>query len=202
MAHLLFALLLATAPKEHEPLVDVAPLIPELKVDLRYATDDNFMKVRVYPADARCLLLPLAASRLVAAAKVFKSKGLRLKVWDCYRPLSVQFQMWKVFPRRGYVADPNQGGSHHNRGAAIDLTLATEAGEELEMPTGFDSFTRAAHHWLSDGMTKAALENRALLLQVMEAAGFKRNPMEWWHYELPEAANFVVRDDPFVPVTR
>jgi D-alanyl-D-alanine dipeptidase len=188
-------LLVAAAPAK-EALVDASTLVPGLAVDLRYATQDNFLKARMYPEDARCLLLPAAARKLEAAAKALKPKGYRLKVWDCYRPLSVQFAMWKVFPKRGYVADPNRGGSHHNRGAAVDLTLISDDGAEVEMPTGFDSFTRAAHHGYSGG-TPASLEHRALLREVMEAAGFNRNPMEWWHYDLPEAITFPARDDPF-----
>ncbi len=195
MTPLLFALMVAAAP-DKEPLVDAAKLIPNLVVDLRYASDDNFLKQRVYPAEARCLLLDSAAQRLAAVAKALEKKHYRLKVWDCYRPLSVQFQMWKAFPRRGYVADPNKGGSHHNRGAAVDLTLVAPDGKEVEMPTGYDSFTQAAHHWYTGG-TPASLEHRALLREVMEAGGFNRNPMEWWHYDLPESITFPARDDPF-----
>jgi D-alanyl-D-alanine dipeptidase len=195
VTHLILTLLLSAAPPK-EPLVDAAKLIPNLVVDLRYATEDNFLKARVYPETARCLLLESAAKRLAAAAKALETKKLRLKVWDCYRPLSVQFEMWKVFPKRGYVADPNKGGSHHNRGAAVDLTLVTADGKEVEMPTGFDSFTRAAHHWYTGG-TPASLEHRALLREVMEGAGFNRNPMEWWHYDLPESITYPARDDPF-----
>jgi D-alanyl-D-alanine dipeptidase len=195
VTHLLFALMVVAAPAK-EPLVDAAKLIPTLVVDLRYATEDNFLKARVYPAEARCLLLEPAAQRLAAVAQALEKKHYRLKVWDCYRPLSVQFQMWKVFPKRGYVADPNKGGSHHNRGAAVDLTLITPDGKEVEMPTGYDSFTQAAHHWYTGG-TPASLEHRALLREVMEAAGFNRNPMEWWHYDLPESISYPARDDPF-----
>ena len=195
MTHLLFSLLLWTAPAR-EPLVDAALRVPDLVVDLRYATADNFLKVAVYPPSARCLLLESAATRLAAAARSAKTRGYRLKVWDCYRPLSVQFAMWKVFPKVGYVADPNKGGSHHNRGAAVDLTLVSLDGAAVEMPTGYDSFTRAAHHWYSGG-TAASLDHRATLRAVMEAAGFTRNPMEWWHYELPDAIAFPTRDDPF-----
>ncbi len=190
---MLLALLLLAAP---EPLVEATSVVPGLVVDLRYATADNFMKLKVYPDSAKCLLLASAASKLQAAAKAVKAKGYRLKVWDCYRPLSVQFELWKVFPKPGYVADPNKKGSLHNRGAAVDLTLVTADGAEVEMPTAYDNFTRAAHHSHSSA-SPAALLHRAVLLEAMEAAGFKRNPMEWWHYELPGALKLPVRDDPF-----
>ncbi len=191
----LLSLALAAAPPP-EPLVEATQWVPDLVVDLRYATADNFMKLKVYPDSARCLLLKSAATRLQAAAKVLKAKGYRLKVWDCYRPLSVQFELWKVFPKPGYVADPNKKGSLHNRGAAVDLTLAMPDAGSVEMPTAYDNFTRAAHHKY-DGGTPAATLHRTVLLEAMEGAGFKRNPMEWWHYELPGALGLPVRDDPF-----
>ncbi len=193
MLSALLALSLTAAP---EALVEATAAVPDLVVDLRYATADNFMKQKVYPDSARCLLLKSAADKLAAAAKTLKAKGLRLKVYDCYRPLSVQFELWKVFPKPGYVADPNKGGSLHNRGAAVDLTLATADGGDVEMPTPYDNFTKAAHHKY-DGGTEASRANRAVLLGAMESAGFKRNPMEWWHYELPGAIKLPVRNDPF-----
>lgn len=190
---MLLTLLLLAAP---EPLIEATTVVPELVVDLRYATADNFMKLKVYPDSAKCLLLESAAGKLLAAAKALKAKGFRLKVWDCYRPLSVQFELWKVFPKPGYVANPNKGGSLHNRGAAVDLTLVTADGAPVEMPTPYDNFTRAAHHSFTGGSPES-LAHRAALLEAMEAAGFKRNPMEWWHYELPGAISLSVRDDPF-----
>ena len=179
-----------------EPLLEAKARVKDLVVDLRYATKDNFLETAVYPGDARCLLVESALSKLEAAAKALKAKGYRLKVWDCYRPISVQRTLWKAFPRRGYVADPNKGGSLHNRGAAVDLTLVTADGAEVEMPTPYDNFTKAAHHSFTGGSAKS-LEHRAVLRAAMEAAGFKRNPMEWWHYELPDSIALPVRDEPF-----
>src|SRR4051812_45867822 len=95
--------------------------IPDLVVGMRYGTDDNFLKRKVYPEGARCLLLPDAAKRLRQAADTLRPKGYRLKVYDCYRPRAVQYEMWKIMPQPGYVADP-KFGSNHNRGAAVDLT--------------------------------------------------------------------------------
>lgn len=179
-----------------EPLIEAKTRVKDLVVDLRYATKDNFLSTAVYPANARCLLLKPALDKLEAAATDLRAKGFRLKVWDCYRPISVQHTLWKAFPRRGYVADPNKGGSLHNRGAAVDLTLVTPDGAEVEMPTPYDNFTKAAHHSYAGG-TDQSLKHRAVLRAAMEAAGFKRNPMEWWHYELPDAIALPVRDEPF-----
>jgi D-alanyl-D-alanine dipeptidase len=185
---------LAAAPKEPPRLVEVAPKVEGVVIDLRYATEDNFFKQQLYPADARCMLLDVAVDRLAKAAAALKEKGYRLKVWDCYRPYSVQLKMWEVFPHHGYVADPKIG-SNHNRASAVDLTLITLDEKPVEMPTGFDSFQRAAHQGY-DKVSDAAKEHRETLREAMEAAGFITTPMEWWHYDLPEAPRFPVRDEP------
>lgn len=204
----LAAVLLSTPPAKAKPteakptqstpaadvLVEVKTVIPDLVVDLRYATEQNFLKHRVYPKDARCLLRRETVEKLKVAADALRKQGYRLRVYDCYRPLSVQWEMWKIFPKPGYVADPHHG-SNHNRGTAVDLTLADANGDEVEMPTGFDNFTRAAHHGYS-GATEAATKHRELLRETMEAAGFTRIRMEWWHYNLPHATRYPILDAP------
>lgn len=176
-------------------VVEATELIPDLVVDLRYATEDNFLKRAVYPADARCMLLKDTAQRLKKAADVLRPQGYRLKVYDCYRPRAVQYEMWKIMPQPGYVANP-KFGSNHNRGAAVDLTLVTTEGAAVEMPTPFDDFTPAAHHGYTGG-TEASRKHREILREAMEGAGFKRNKMEWWHYDLPGAKKMPVLDVPF-----
>jgi D-alanyl-D-alanine dipeptidase len=176
-------------------VVDATQVVPDLVVDLRYATQDNFLKRQVYPDGARCMLLPDTAARLKKAADALRPKGYRLKVYDCYRPRAVQYEMWKIMPEPGYVANP-KFGSNHNRGAAVDLTLVTREGAAVEMPTPFDDFTPAAHHGYAGG-TKASREHREVLREAMEGVGFKRNPMEWWHYDLPGAKKLPVLDVPF-----
>lgn len=192
MHALLLSVLVAAAP---EPLVEVTTVIPDAVVDLRYATSDNFMKKQVYPSAARCLLLERSAKRLVEAAKVLREQGFRLRLYDCYRPHSVQYELWKVMPVPGYVADPKKG-SNHNRGGAVDVGLVTLEGREVEFPSPYDFFGKAAHHGYAAG-SKAARQHRDALRAAMEGAGFKRNPMEWWHYDLPDAAKYPLRDEPF-----
>ena len=189
--------LLAQAPARPaaEKLVLAQAVIPDLVEDLRYKTADNFLKEKVYPEEARCLLRESVAKRLAKAAEALRAKGLRLKVYDCYRPRAVQWKMWKILPKPGYVADPRRG-SNHNRGAAVDLTLVDAEGRELEMPTAFDSFEEAAHHGYQGG-TEASRRNRETLRAAMEQAGFKRNRMEWWHYDAPDHARHAVLDLPF-----
>ncbi len=192
MHALLLSVLVAAAP---EPLVEVTTVIPDAVVDLRYATSDNFMKKQVYPPAARCLLLERSARLLVEAAKVLREQGFRLRLYDCYRPHSVQYELWKVMPVPGYVADPKKG-SNHNRGGAVDLGLVTLDGGDVEFPSPYDFFGKAAHHGYTAG-SRAALRHRDTLRAAMEGAGFKRNPMEWWHYDLPDAAKYPLRDEPF-----
>lgn len=178
-----------------EPLVEVSTLVPDAVVDLKYATSDNFMKKQVYPSDARCLLLKQSAERLKVAADALRAQGFRLKLYDCYRPHHVQFELWKVLPVPGYVAEPTKG-SNHNRGGAVDLGLVTLDGKDIEFPTPYDTFGKPAHHGYTGASTQA-IRHRELLRAAMENAGFMKNPMEWWHYDLPHAGRFPLRDEPF-----
>jgi D-alanyl-D-alanine dipeptidase len=189
----LAGLLLLAAP---EPLVDVSARIPDAVVDLRYATADNFMKKQVYPTGASCLLLERSAELLARAAEALRAKGYRLRLYDCYRPHAVQYLLWAAMPKRGYVAEPKTG-SNHNRGGAVDLSLVTLDGREVEMPSGYDAFGPAAHHGFSGG-TAASRANREVLRAAMKAVGFVSNRMEWWHYDLPDAAKYPLREEPFV----
>lgn len=189
-------LALTGAPTSAAPLVDITARIPDAVLDLRYATSNNFLGRQLYPNGARCLLLPETAERLERAAEVLRKQGFRLRLYDCYRPLSVQWEMWRVLPKPGYVADPRKG-SNHNRGAAVDLGLSTPEGGEVEMPTGFDTFSPAAHHGFK-GATPEATRHREILKAAMEAQGFRKNRMEWWHYDLPRAGRNPVLDVPLV----
>jgi zinc D-Ala-D-Ala dipeptidase len=191
-------LLLLAAPDKNEKLIDATTLVKDLALDFKYATEDNFLHKKVYPSDAKCLLRETAAKKLAVAAEALRAKGYRFKAYDCYRPRSVQYEMWKIFPKPGYVADPKYG-SNHNRGAAVDITLVTLDGKDVEMPTPFDTFSEAAHHGYSGG-TEASRKNRETLREAMEAAGFKKNAMEWWHYDLPETRQYPVLDEPFSSV--
>jgi D-alanyl-D-alanine dipeptidase len=186
----------APAPPAAAPprLVDVSARLPDAVLDIRYATADNFTGRPLYPV-ARCLLLPEVAERLARAAAALRRQRLRLVLHDCYRPLSVQRALWRAMPRRGYVADPATG-SHHNRAAAVDLSLADREGRPVEMPTAYDAFGPRARAWATDGVTPAARRHRDTLRGAMHAAGFAVNPMEWWHFDAPGAASLAVLDLP------
>jgi zinc D-Ala-D-Ala dipeptidase len=161
-------------------LVDAAALIPGLSLDIRYATPDNFTKAALYPA-AVCWLSPKAAKALAKVARDLRSDGLRLKAFDCYRPLSIQRKLWALVPDERYVADPAKG-SRHNRGMAVDLTLTDDQGRALPMPTDYDDFSEKAHRG-APAMPEAA-RNRARLEKAMARRGFVGLPTEWWHFDL------------------
>lgn len=195
MSSLLAALLLAAAPPGDRPdLVDVERLVPDAVLDLRYAGSDNFLGRPLYPV-ARCLLLRPAALRLRRAAARLRARGYRLLLWDCYRPLSAQREMWRSRPRAGYVADPRRG-SHHSRAVAVDLSLLTAEGRPVEMPTVFDTFDRRARADAAEGVSGPARRNRRVLRRAMEAEGFLVHPGEWWHFAARDAWSHPVLDVP------
>jgi len=173
-------------------LVDLEQTIPGLVLDIRYATTNNFTGQQLYPA-ARCFLHRTPAKKLRAVQTDLARQGLGLKIFDGYRPLSVQRQMWAVFPQPGYVADPKKG-SRHNRGAAVDVTLIRLAdGTELVMPTPYDDFTESAHRNFMD-LHGEAIRNRQLLEQVMTRHGFVGLPTEWWHFDDRDWKNYPLLD--------
>ncbi|RKN77864.1 M15 family metallopeptidase [Ulvibacterium marinum] len=154
--------------------------------DLRYATTNNFLKEKVYDC-AECYTRVKTAKALLAANADFKTKEVRIKFFDCYRPNSVQYKMWEIVPNPQYVADPKKG-SIHNKGGAVDITLETLDGEELDMGTDFDFFGKKAYHDNTD-LPQEILDNRKLLKETMEKHGFWSIRTEWWHYNLGVASN-------------
>lgn len=149
--------------------------------DMKYATEDNFLKTKVYDC-AECFLRYKTVKALIAANEEFKKKGLRIKLFDCYRPLDIQKRMWTIVSNPEYVADPSKG-SIHNRGGAVDITLVNKRGKELKMGTSFDFFGSEAGHLYED-LPQKVKDNRALLKEVMIANGFNSFDSEWWHYNL------------------
>jgi D-alanyl-D-alanine dipeptidase len=162
-------------------------------IDLRYASPNNFVGQDMYGPFKRLFLHKRAADKLKAAIALLKHEhpGYKFVIYDGLRPRSVQYVLWhKVAgtPQEKYVADPKKG-SIHNFGLAIDLSVQDEKGRDLDMGTGFDSFTPLAEPQLekeqlaSGELTQAQLENRLILRRPMEEAGFKVLPEEWWHFD-------------------
>ncbi|HTL89683.1 MAG TPA: M15 family metallopeptidase [Leptolyngbya sp.] len=175
-------------------LVDIRSINPRIALDIRYATANNFVKQQLYPS-ARCILRASVAQQLSQVQTQLETRGLGLKVYDCYRPLSVQRRLWQILPDPRYVADPAYG-SRHNRGAAVDVTLVDRNGKELAMPTEFDDFTERAGRSYQN-LSACILKNRQTLEDAMVKAGFIPLSTEWWHFDGKGWQNFSVRDVPF-----
>jgi len=193
-ALLLFVPLGASAQSADDELVNVRELIPDIVLDLKYNTTDNFLHQKLYSTD-ECLLSHIAVRQLALVQDSLRKIGLSLKIWDGYRPRAVQFLMWEIFPNPVYVADPVTG-SKHNRGAAVDLTLVNSAtGQQLNMPTEFDYFGKEAGQNWTIGLSAEQISNRLLLRTMMvSVGGFALYDSEWWHYEVPTALNYPLLD--------
>lgn len=172
-------------------LVDVEKLFPDALFDIRYATINNFTGKIIYPAP-RCFLEAATANALLNVQESLKAHNVRFKIFDGYRPLSVQRIFWSIFPDERYVANPEKG-SRHNRGCAIDLTLVDVHGTELAMGTEFDDFTERAHRNYTK-LSSRELENRHLLESHMAAQGFIGVPTEWWHFDYKNWEQYPILD--------
>nr|WP_315221902.1 M15 family metallopeptidase [uncultured Flavobacterium sp.] len=149
--------------------------------DMKYASEDNFLKAKVYDC-AECFLRLKTVKALIEANKSFIKKGYKIKLYDCYRPLSIQKKMWDIVPNPEYVANPKKG-SIHNRGGAVDISLVDASGKELDMGTSFDFFGIEASHNYGK-FSKEIISNRKFLKNVMIKNGFNSFDSEWWHYNL------------------
>lgn len=175
-------------------LVELVRLDSTVRLDIRYATSDNFMGRPMY-AEARAFLQRPAAEALVRANRKLAAQGYGLLVFDAYRPWSVTKAFWDATPpdKRSYVANPKKG-SRHNRGCAVDLSLYDRAtGREVQMPSAYDDFTdRAAADF--PGGTGEQRRARAVLRTAMEAEGFRVNAEEWWHFDYRDWREYPILD--------
>ena len=162
-------------------LVLVTDYIPQIRVALAYATDDNFTGQPVYEFTEAYLRFG-TVQKLKQACGELARQGLGILIWDGFRPVAAQQKLWDICPDPTYVSHPATGNRSHCRGNAVDVTLVDlETGAELEMPTGFDDFSKLADRDYSD-CTSAAAENAWILEAVMESCGFKPYRAEWWHF--------------------
>ncbi len=176
------------------PLVDVTHILPEVCIDLKYASADNLTGQVIYCKNL-CLLHPDAAQALTRSVQIAKLAGFTLKIFDAYRPQQAQTLLWQACPDPQYVADIKLG-SNHSRGVAVDVTLINQEGKELNMGTGFDEMTERSHQYFPDLHTNIQ-RNRLLLNAVMQAGGYCTIPTEWWHFELPDALSYALLTDRF-----
>lgn len=196
-------------------LVDIRTLVPDIALDMRYAGSDNFVGERVEGyAAARCYLREQAANALQKAERSARAQGLRLKLFDCYRPVRsvAHFMRWasdagdvrtkaRHYPnleKSALLGEYIAPVSGHSRAATVDLTLMdcnSESCKPLDMGTDFDFFDTRANT-LASGLSEAQRANRQRLLALMEAAGFRNYPMEWWHFTLVADTSKVLFDVP------
>jgi D-alanyl-D-alanine dipeptidase len=177
-------------------LVEITPESHAVVIDLAYATARNLTGKPVY-RQARCFLHADAEARLVRAVDLARPLGLRLKLFDAFRPSEAQWVLWNACPDPDFLADPRRG-SPHSRGVAVDVTLLDAAGAELDMGTAFDAFTPLSHH-ANTAIPLAAQRHRFLLLGLMSAAGWDFYGNEWWHYQLFNSRQYPVLGDADAP---
>ncbi|NPV12485.1 MAG: D-alanyl-D-alanine dipeptidase [Ignavibacteria bacterium] len=162
-------------------LVNIQELDSTILVDVRYATENNFTGQKLYETN-KVYLIKEASESLVKVNQYLKKKyNLRLKIFDGYRPLSVQKKMWAIMPDERYVANPAKG-SRHNRGCAVDLTLVDSLGNELDMGTPYDDFTEKSHIDYKN-LPERVLQNRKILQEAMTKFNFLPMRTEWWHFD-------------------
>lgn len=191
------------AGKFREPdLVEIAKLDPTIRLDIRYATTNNFMGRPMY-AQAKAFLQRPAAEAVVRAHRSLKPKGYGIVVFDAYRPWSVTKMFWDAATdeqrRIEFVADPRKG-SRHNRACAVDVSLfELSSGREVTMPSGYDEFTERAFSNYPGG-TAESRALRALLRTAMESSGFNMLPQEWWHFDYKDWREYPILNIPFEAV--
>ena len=192
----------ALLPDDPKRLLELIKLDPAIRLDMRYATANNFTG-RILYDEARAFLAAPAAQAVARASKMAQADGFGLTIYDAYRPWRITKKLWDatpVGPKKEYVANPKRG-SKHNRGCAVDLTLHDlQTGQLVEMPTEFDDFSEKAHRDYM-GASTAAIANRARLASYLEAEGFVGLSNEWWHFDFTGWAQFPVMDIPFNKIT-
>lgn len=194
--------LAAQPPRESGPfrkpeLVELQKLDPTIKLDIRYATTNNFLSTPMY-SQARAFLQRPAAEALLRTHRALKKQGYGLLIHDAYRPWYVTKMFWEATPddKKIFVADPKEG-SKHNRGCAVDLTLYDlKTGKAVEMPSGYDEMSPRAYADYAGG-TAEQRERRAILRQAMEKEGFTVYPQEWWHFDYKDWKEYPVMNVKF-----
>jgi len=187
-----------TGPHKPSEWIELSRLDPGIKLDIRYATSNNFIGKQVYP-EARAFLQRPAARALLSAHRWLQPQGYGLLIYDAYRPWSVTKEFWDLTPpeKRIFVADPAVG-SVHNRGCAVDVGLyELKTGNEVAMPSGYDDMSERAFATFQGG-TDEQRRHRDLLRKAMEREGqFFVYPEEWWHYNYRDFSDYALHDIPF-----
>ena len=174
-------------------MVDIQQVAPDIRVDLKYATKDNFIGANMYGQLRRAYLHPNLAKALARAQQALTKEhpGYRFLIYDAARPQSVQRRMYQAVagtPKKIYVAAPERGG-RHNYGVAVDLTIVDASGKPLDMGSPFDHFGEEAHLGNEEARVRAGIfnkevpANRSLMRRLLGAEGLRPYDKEWWHYQ-------------------
>lgn len=166
---------------EDDEYVLVKKYIPDIYVELRYATENNFTGVKIYDFTEAYLRYG-TVKKLAQVQKELKQQGYSLKIWDAYRPFEAQQKLWEVYPDPNYVANPANGMKNHNLGGTVDITMVAADGSIIPMPTEFDDFSLKADRNYSDIDNEEAVNNVMILQNTMENNGFTGYQGEWWDY--------------------
>lgn len=166
---------------EDDEYVIVKKYIPDIYVELRYATENNFTWVKIYDFTEAYLRYG-TVKKLAQVQKELKQQGYSLKIWDAYRPFEAQQKLWEVYPDPNYVANPANGMRRHNLGGTVDITMVAADGSIIPMPSEFDDFSLKADRNYSDIDNEEAVNNVMILQTAMENNGFTGYQGEWWDY--------------------
>ena len=176
-------------------LVEIKKAIPNITLDIRYATKNNFMQQVMYK-QARAFARKPVVESLKKIQKELNKKGYGLKIFDGYRPYAITVEFYKKASDKNFVANPAKG-SKHNRGCAVDLTLVNlKTGKEVPMPTPYDSFSAAAAAKY-EKVSPEQKKNRDFLIAVMAKYGLNVIENEWWHYDFVNWQRYNLMDIPF-----
>ncbi len=166
----------------------------KVKLDIRYATINNVCGKKLYTSPI-CFLHQDAIKPLKTAIQLAKNQGLKLKIFDSFRPFAIQKFMYQQFGndefKKSFFSNPISGSTPHCRGVAIDLTLIDELNNELDMGSGFDELSELAYHG-NQNISATAQKNRFILMGIMLSSGFNFYSREWWHYQLPNPRNYPI----------
>ena len=191
----LAAILLPIRAGAEPSLVDIQSVDPTIVVDLRYAGNNNFLRHPLYPQGMRARIRPQVAAALSKAQKNLRQFQYGLKIWDAYRPASVQTKLWEASRNSDFVANPEIGvGSLHSWGIAVDATLVDSWNRPVTMPSDFDDFTPAAM-WRYTGRSFQVLGHVRLLQWAMHRAGFWGMRTEWWHFTIADWEKYLPEDE-------
>jgi len=176
-------------------LIEIKKAIPNIKLDIRYAAKNNFMKQVMYK-QARAFARKPVVESLKKIQRELNKKGYGLKIFDGYRPYAITVEFYKKASDKNFVANPAKG-SKHNRGCAVDLTLIDlKTGKEVAMATPYDSFSAAAAANYEQ-VPAAVKKNRDLLITTMKKFQLNVLDNEWWHYDFSGWQHYDLMDIPF-----